>query len=311
MPAELNVEKETMRQLTAPLSAEALHGALMQLHHTRLVPDGPGHDWQAELVRGAEWSLREGVFLEEERRAVADWAREAPGTGAAFASWFDALRERGPGQHDPLFDYLAEQASHEEMRWFLRQEVAGEAGFEDLVALTQLRLPARPKLELARNYWDEMGRGKVVGMHGPMLADLARAVGVVCTDLREIVWEALAVGNVLAGLAYNRRFAFHSIGALGAVELTAPTRAVKVVQGLDRLDVEHEASRYFRLHATIDVIHARDWRDEVLVPLIDERPEVARWIAEGALMRLRAGARSYERYRRELGLTRGSIVGRG
>jgi hypothetical protein len=309
MPAESNVVPSMARH--APLSPEALHGALMQLHHARLVPAGPGHDWQGELARGAEWSLREGVFLEEERRAVTDFAREAPTRGAAFATWFDALKERGPGQYDPLFDYLAEQASHDEVRWFLRQEVAGEAGFEDLVALTQLRLPTRPKLELARNYWDEMGRGKPLGMHGPMLAALARAVGVECHDLREIVWEALAVGNVLAGLAYNRRFAFHSIGALGAVELTAPTRAVKVVQALDRLGVEHEASRYFRLHATIDLTHARDWRDEVLIPLVDERPERARWIAEGALMRLRAGARSYERYRRELGLTRSSVVGRG
>ena len=45
------------------------------------------------------------------------------------------------------------------MRWFLTQEAAGEAGFDDLVAMTQVKLPARAKLELARNYWDEMGRG--------------------------------------------------------------------------------------------------------------------------------------------------------
>ncbi len=27
------------------------------------------------------------------------------------------------------------------------------------MALTQVRFPVRPKLEMARNYWDEMGRG--------------------------------------------------------------------------------------------------------------------------------------------------------
>ena len=61
----------------------------------------------------------------------------------------------------------------EEMRWFLTQEVAGEAGFEDLAALTQVKLPQRPKLEIARNYWDEMGRGNPKGMHGPLLETLA------------------------------------------------------------------------------------------------------------------------------------------
>jgi hypothetical protein len=44
----------------------------------------------------------------------------------------------------------------QQMQWFLTQEIAGEAGFEDLTAFTQIRLPVRPKLELARTYWDEM-----------------------------------------------------------------------------------------------------------------------------------------------------------
>jgi hypothetical protein len=83
------------------------------------------------------------------------------------------------------------------------------------------------------------------------------------------------------------------------VELTAPSRAVKVVAALDRLGVARDASHYFRLHSTLDVVHARDWRDEVLIPLLTDRPELAPWLAEGALMRLRAGARTFERYRRE------------
>ena len=62
------------------------------------------------------------------------------------------------------------------MRWFLTQEAAGEAGFDDLVAYTQVKLPARAKLELARNYWDEMGRGNAKGMHGPMLERLVEAL---------------------------------------------------------------------------------------------------------------------------------------
>jgi hypothetical protein len=75
---------------------------------------------------------------------------------------------------------------------------------------------------------------------------------------------------------------------------------VKVVAALDRLGVAREASHYFRLHSTVDIVHARDWRDEVLIPLLSERPELSCWLAEGALMRLRAGQRTFERYRREL-----------
>jgi hypothetical protein len=57
---------------------------------------------------------------------------------------------------------------------------------------------------------------------------------------------------------------------------------------------------YFRLHSTIDLVHWNGWRDEALRPVLAQQPEVAQCIAEGALMRLAAGARSYERYRREL-----------
>ena len=77
----------------------------------------------------------------------------------AFIAWFEELRENGPGQGDPLFPWLATTATREQMRWFLTQEVAGEAGFDDLLALTQIKMSERAKLEMARNFWDEMGRG--------------------------------------------------------------------------------------------------------------------------------------------------------
>lgn len=181
------------------------------------------------------------------------------------------------------------------MQWFLEQEIAGEAGFDDLVALTQVKMPPRAKLELARNYWDEMGQGHLGGMHGPMLGRLADNLGL--PEGRDhIVWEALALGNLMSALAANRRYAYHSVGALGVIELTAPGRAACVNAGLKRLGITGEARRYFALHATLDVKHSEAWNREVLFPLVAERPAVATAIAEGALMRLEAGARCFKRY---------------
>lgn len=134
------------------------------------------------------------------------------------------MREWGPGQRDPLFPWLAQHASFEEMRWFLHQEVAGEAGFEDVLALAQVRMPVRPKLEMARNFWDEMGRGQEKGMHGPMLAQLATHLDL-DPDIDNVVPQSLALGNLMMALAMNRAFAFHAIGALGVTEMTAPDRA--------------------------------------------------------------------------------------
>jgi len=273
-----------------------LHLALARFGRERLEPSLPD-----QRTRRSASALRrlELEFVAAERAAVASAASQAPDDPDGFVRWFEQLRESGPGQGDPLFPWLATSASMPQMKWFLAQEVAGEAGFDDLVALTQVKMPERAKLELARNYWDEMGRGQAAGMHGPMLSDLARALGV-RADPATTVWEALALANLLVALALDRGYAFHSIGALGAIELTAPGRVALVDRGLSRLGVPKAARRYFTLHATLDLRHSESWNREILRPLVAADRRVARAIAEGALMRLRAGAGCFERYRRVL-----------
>jgi hypothetical protein len=118
----------------------------------------------------------------------------------------------------------------------------------------------------------------------------------------EVVWEAVALGNLMVAFATNRRYTFQSIGALGVIELTAPGRAALVNAGLRRLGVAGNARKYFALHATLDVKHSIAWNREVLSSLVKERPATAVAMAEGALLRLHAGARCFDRYRRELWL---------
>jgi len=281
------------------MDRKELHLCLTRFARERLEPGFPSDRAPA----AAELRLRalEQAFVEEERAAAAAQAAEVPRDADGFVRWFEALRETGPGQGDALFPWLAQSASLAQMKWFLAQEVAGEAGFDDLVALTQVKMPQQPKLELARNYWDEMGRGRPAAMHGPLLSDLARALDV-RAEAESTVWEALALANLLVALALDRRYAYHSVGALGAIELTAPGRVAQVDRGLARLGVPKAARRYFTLHATLDLSHSEAWNREVLRPLVAQEPRAAQAIAEGALMRLRAGARCFARYRRELGL---------
>ncbi len=275
---------------------DSLHRRLAYFNRKRMTPALPTPEWTEELQQQAHFALLEGRFLETERRAVIERCAGLPVDPDDFMLWFEALSECGPGQHDPLFDWLGSRASMEDMRWFLNQEIAGEAGFEDLVALTQVRMPTRAKLELARNYWDEMGRGREVRMHGPMLHGSAVALELKA-DVDATVWEALALANLMSGMASSRRYAYHSIGALGVVELTAPSRVRLIDKGLKRLDVSPRARSYFTLHSRIDLLHSRDWNREVIRPLIEADPRLRVPIAEGALMRLNAGARCFARYR--------------
>lgn len=279
------------------MSAE-IQARLTRLNEARLTP---GSDGSLPLAEEMELREVERQWLEAECAAIQSRSASAPPGADEFVTWFEALRKNGPGQNDRLFRWLAEEASLEDMTWFLAQEVAGEAGFDDLVALTQLKLPVRAKLEMARNYWDEMGRGRESGMHGPMLDRLAADLGIPEQN-HPVTWEAVAIGNLMMGLAANRIHAYRSVGALGVIELTAPSRAIRVTEGLERLGVAPKSRRYYALHATLDVKHSEEWNEEVIRPLVREKPETARHIAEGALMRLNAGARCFERYRRELGV---------
>ena len=277
---------------------ERLHRRLVGFNEMRFNPALPGEDWEAEIGAFSAVRVEEGRMLEARRARVAARAAEAPGDAEGFVAWFEGLEAVGPGQGDPLFSWLAEVASREEMRWFLTQEVAGEAGFEDLAAITQVKFPQRPKLEIARNYWDEMGRGNAKGMHGPMLEFLAMRLGL-RPAAESTVWESLALANVMAGLAANRRYAYQSMGALGVIEQTAPGRAVQVARGLKRLGVPAKDRHYFDLHAVLDVKHSAAWNAEALAPLVAEDARRAAAIAEGALMRLECGAACFARYRAE------------
>lgn len=272
---------------------------LAHWNHERLAPQFPSDDWRDRLESDALMLRREGEFIERLRLQVREAAQEAPTEAGKFIAWFEGLAQTGPGQNDPLFPWLAEQATREELRWFFEQEAAGEAGFDDLVAMTQIKLPDRAKLELAANYWDEMGRGNAKGMHGPMLHIVADALDV-RPSIDTTVWESLALANAMTAMASSRRYAWHSVGALGVIELTAPWRSAAVAKGLRRIGLSGSQRRYFDLHAVLDVKHSQSWNQEALLPLVSEDPRRATAIAEGALMRLTCGKLCFERYRAKL-----------
>ncbi|CAN5664615.1 hypothetical protein BH11PSE7_BH11PSE7_20260 [soil metagenome] len=287
----------------SPAFSESLkhqfHARLTRFNAARLSPALPHDSWSGELRNECAMRIEEGQFIEQERARISARAGAAPTDVDAFMPWFEELQESGPGQGDPLFAWLATDARRPDMQWFLTQEAAGEAGFEDLVAMTQVRMPARPKLEMAANYWDEMGRGHERGMHGPMLDTVVRLLNLQ-PQVDTTVWESLALSNLMVGLATSRRYAWQSVGALGVIEMTAPARVALVNAGMLRLGLPVQARKYFQLHAGLDIKHSASWNEEVIRPLAARDPRIATAIAEGALMRLSAGEACFKRYRSHL-----------
>ena len=278
---------------------DEFHQQLAHFNVRRIAPAFPAADWLTDMGAEFNWRIAEGRYLESLRQFVAPLLPADDGNTDNFICWFEGLAAAGPGQQHSLSEWLAHSATLQQMRWFLTQEAAGEAGFDDLLAYTQVKLPAQAKLECARNYWDEMGHGKQSAMHGQMLERIVDQLNLQ-PQIDTTVWQALALSNTMIGLATTRRYTWQSIGALGVIELTAPNRVKHVSTGLKRLGVSRDMRAYFDLHAALDVSHSRAWVREIIRPLVDANPACAAHIAEGALIRLVCGERCFDRYSAEL-----------
>src|SRR4026209_1919116 len=141
-----------------------------------------------------------------------------------------------------------------------------------------------------------MGRGRETAMHGPLLERLTSYLEIHAEPDR-VVPQSLALGNAMLALARSRRYCFQSIGALGVIEMTAPTRAGFVDAGLKRLRIPTKKRLYFTLHAVLDIKHSECSNREVLRSLVEQEPRCAQAIGEGAIIRLWRGARCFARYR--------------
>src|SRR5690606_25787206 len=126
-------------------STEALSRNLAAFNAGRFRPGLPQGDWADALEKERYMLHLEGEYVERERLLIVGQANEVPRDAEGFVRWFDDLRENGPGQSGPLVPWLAHAAPRDALIWFLEPEVAGEGGFDDLVALTQVKLPDRAK----------------------------------------------------------------------------------------------------------------------------------------------------------------------
>ena len=205
----------------------------------------------------------EGGFIEElraeVRRGGSRWRRPMP----------DALRRlvrRSQGQigrragRPRCFPWLAERRDRrDELRWFFEQEAAGEAGFDDLVAHDPRSSCRRDPSSSSRA---TIGTRWVAAMPKRHARPDARRTGprrsaVDARRSRTTVWESLSLANAMTAMATARRYAWHSLGALGVIELTAPGRSDGLVaKGLRRIGLSDRERRYFDLHAVLDIKHS-------------------------------------------------------
>ena len=232
--------------------------------------------WERDLLaRARRTASRLGTALDE----------SLPEDPDAFVEWFKRVAFTHPLYEHPLHAFLAGEADRAQLERFLRLEAAGEAAFDDLVALGQVGTRGEVKIEMGRNYWDELGNGKSHAVHTHLFHRLTEGLGITAPEAHELPWPVLAGANLMLWSCIPRRNAFRAQGTLGAVELLAPQRCTRLVTGALRVGIPKRTMSYYAAHAIIDVGHAEGWLDHVVRPQVAAVPASRIGIAEGLIAR--------------------------
>jgi hypothetical protein len=266
------------------------HRALLVLYkqHVQIAPSGRNayqfHPFSCRMMRELELPW-ERELLRRAHSGVSLRAADLPADPKEFAGWYQRAAFSHPLYEHDLYAFLASDATRSQLEWFLRMECAGEAAFDDLVALAQVGTRGEVKMEMASNYWDEMGRGRHQAVHTHLFHQLIDDLGISAPDTSELPWEVLSGINLMIWSCIHRRNVFRAQGVLGAVELLAPQRCTRVVHGATRLGIRKKTVVYYGAHAIIDVGHAEGWLAHVIEAQVREFPDARVGIAEGLLAR--------------------------
>jgi hypothetical protein len=229
------------------------------------------------------------ISYEKKRVPVEDY----PTDPHDFAKWLKAYVRRNPSSDHDLYRHLSDDCTFEEMSFFFSQEVTIDPRFDDLIAFMQIGIhDPGVKMELASNFWDEMGNGNPEEVHTKMFSKLYDALdifkeGEQFSDVLERAsWQAMACGNTLLYSVLHRQNLNIGLGSLGTVEIISPLRFSKLVKGFKRLGLSDEASQYHTLHISIDARHGNGWLHNAIVPQVKKNSANRDAIFFGSCLRM-------------------------
>jgi hypothetical protein len=271
-------------------SRNVLHRALQVLYqqHVRLPTDSSlanqFHPFAMRLMHELERPWEEDMLRRARLSTDIDEA-SLPLDPEQFAEWFKSTAFAHPLYEHDLYAFVASDATRAQLEWFFRMECAGEAAFDDMVALGQVGTRGQVKIEMGRNYWDEMGRGRDHAVHTHLFHRLIEGLSLEAPSASDLPWQVLAGVNVMLWSCIPQRNAFRAQGTLGAVELLAPQRCTRVAHGAKRVGIKKKTVVYYTAHAIIDISHAEGWLDNVVKPQVEAFSPSRVGIAEGLLAR--------------------------
>lgn len=267
-----------------------LHDALALIYDRDFTGAAVGevdHERQP-ISRDVAAQLERAVLDDQLRRIPEEDVTGYPHSGPEYVRWLKTMVGAHPAGWHPLYhEHLGEHGSREDLRLLLAQETNLDPRFDDILAALQIGRHGSEKMEVAGNYWDEMGNGDPGQVHTWLFAQALESIAVDSAYVRDtFLLEAGVSGNISACLALSRRHYFKAVGYFGVTEYLAPRRFRCVVDAWRRLGLDEIGVVYHDLHIGVDAGHAAGWFKNVVGPLVEGDPRIGREIALGARIRL-------------------------
>lgn len=243
-------------------------------------------------------ALHEVTRLLEDATIAAQDAAIQPGTleqapidPKAYLSWMRrSAKQHRVYKHPYYREFIRNHATVEDLRAYVIQESVVDGRFDDLLAMMQVGTNGAAKMEIANNFWDEMGNGDSAQVHTMLFNNIFQVFEVDAAELeRSLTATALLSGNLAVLLCRYRQFYAEAVGFLGMTEWLVPDRFVHVLHAWDRLQLPEVGVAYHRLHVTIDSQHAAGWFHNVVLPAAS-REHMRRGMARGTFWRLNSSA---------------------
>jgi Iron-containing redox enzyme len=262
--------------------------ALLEIHALHLAPleslDG-AERWQHHPEISRLKLELEGAF----RRRLQERCPAMPIDDAAAELRRISTRDLVPA----IYDWLADEATREELFHFIALEGGPDAGFDDLVAVCQIGIGGVAKVTLGANYWDEMGRGEPSDVHTELHHRMVTALDLPRIPPPDLPVEGLERVALNGLVATNRALQPELLGGLGLLECQAGPRCRRIVAGLRRVGAPPDALPFYEEHAVADPRHGKEWLDRAVVPLVERFPDWGPRIVQGARWRASVNQRFF------------------
>ncbi|MBG0851750.1 iron-containing redox enzyme family protein [Streptomyces spinoverrucosus] len=284
-----------MNEAAAKGSAEAHHAQqllLSRIYQTIMqIPERPSAEGSVVLHEVTRL-LETATIAAEDGWIEPGTLEEAPDDPKQFLSWLKGLvRSHRAYKHPYYLDFINRDADRDDLRTYVIQESLVDGRFDDFLAMMQVGTVGPSKMEIAGNYWDEMGNGEPENVHTHLFNKIYEVFDIGEAELESAMTATdLLSGNLAVLLCRYRHLYPEAVGFLGMTEWLAPDRFRNVVRAWERLGLPEVGITYHRLHITIDSQHAAGWFHNVVVPSAGS-PYMRRGIARGALWRVNSSAR--------------------